>query len=449
MSRKNLLEYRLNCRVYLLVLVGLLLQSYANAQANSQIPGVQKPPLTLDEVLITAKQQDYRLQHFNQQHLKYVKQSEGADYLPDPVVFAGMQNLPVDSFALDQEPMTNLRLGVRQMFPKGDSLDLKEESALLKSEIQQHSADDYWRERKKTIEQTWFEAVFWQQRLELLQIDQGFLEQMRDFIKSLYEVGSRTQSDLIGAELELIKLKEQSIDARQSYDLHRRNLDSLANQILRDARLSTNEHFNQAEIDRLLNIHVSKDSFVLHPRVLGHETRLALSKTQVNLLEQDFEPSWGVEVSYGLRDGQNADGSDRPDFFSAGISVAVPFFSGGRQNANIDAEKHNMSSMALQRDEAALAIYHAFLSQQQQLQRTVEQRQLYVDQIVPTLTDQRATAKQAYESDKGSLQLVINLFLKEQDAKVMVTRLRAQEKKIVSEMHFLLGENAIKKAEIE
>ncbi|WP_231871772.1 hypothetical protein, partial [Oleiphilus sp. HI0079] len=56
-----------------------------------------------------------------------------------------------------------------------------------------------------------------------------------------------------------------------------------------------------------------------------------------------------------------------------------------------------------------------------------------------------ATAQQAYESDEGSLQLVINLFLKEQDAKVMVARLRTQENKLVSELNYFLGTNETEK----
>lgn len=35
---------------------------------------------------------------------------------PDPVVILGAQNLPTDTFKFDQEPMTQFRVGVRQMF---------------------------------------------------------------------------------------------------------------------------------------------------------------------------------------------------------------------------------------------------------------------------------------------------------------------------------------------
>ena len=396
--------------------------------------------LTLDEVLTVAKTQDFRLQQFKKQQQRFTTQSEGASYLPDPVIFAGMQNLPVDTFALDQEPMTNIRLGVRQMFPKGDSLELKEDAALLRSEIQGQQAELYWLERKKIIEQTWYDALFWQRRLELLEEDKAFIEQTRDFIQSLYEVGARTQADLIGAELELIKLKESRIEAQQRYDLFRQKLDLLSNYTHRSISLGDLAPVKGLELDRLLLLKPQKDKFVSHPGVRIHETNVALSNAQVSLLEQEFEPAWGLELSYGLRDGENPDGSDRPDFFSAGISVAVPFMSSARQTADMKAEQHNMASIALQRDERALSMYYGFLSEQQQLKRTVEQRSLYREEILPTLAEQRKTAQQAYESDKGSFQLVINIFLKEQAARVMIARLMTDEHKLASGINYYLSE---------
>ena len=44
---------------------------------------------------------------------------------PDPMLQLGALNLPVDSFDLDQEPMTQLRVGISQQFPQGDTLALR------------------------------------------------------------------------------------------------------------------------------------------------------------------------------------------------------------------------------------------------------------------------------------------------------------------------------------
>ncbi len=37
--------------------------------------------------------------------------------LPDPVLGFGFMNLPVNSFSLDQEPMTGIGVGLSQAFP--------------------------------------------------------------------------------------------------------------------------------------------------------------------------------------------------------------------------------------------------------------------------------------------------------------------------------------------
>ena len=43
--------------------------------------------------------------------------------LPDPVLSVGALNFPVDTLAFDRERMTQLRLGLRQQFPGGDTLE--------------------------------------------------------------------------------------------------------------------------------------------------------------------------------------------------------------------------------------------------------------------------------------------------------------------------------------
>ncbi|NNG12776.1 MAG: hypothetical protein HKM88_05950, partial [Halobacteria archaeon] len=42
--------------------------------------------------------------------------------LPDPKLKTGLFNLPLDTFDIDQEPTTQLRLGLQQTFPRGATL---------------------------------------------------------------------------------------------------------------------------------------------------------------------------------------------------------------------------------------------------------------------------------------------------------------------------------------
>ncbi len=111
--------------------------------------------LSLEDALHAVKQNDFRLKQFEEEALAFRAESEASTYLPDPTVFVGMQNLPTDTFAFDQEPMTNLRVGVRQMFPKGDLLDIQSSMSGVQSELQLGQSKLRWLAQKKQAEQAW------------------------------------------------------------------------------------------------------------------------------------------------------------------------------------------------------------------------------------------------------------------------------------------------------
>jgi len=78
----------------------------AEAQAllrDPAIEAVQSRKTALDELEVTAGE------------------------LPDPMLKFGVMSLPLDSFQLGQEPMTQVQLGVVQRFPRGDSRALRAE----------------------------------------------------------------------------------------------------------------------------------------------------------------------------------------------------------------------------------------------------------------------------------------------------------------------------------
>lgn len=395
--------------------------------------------LSLTDVLYAVKKNDFRLKQLQEESQAFLAESEAAAYLPDPTVFAAIQSLPTDTFDLDQEPMTQLRVGVRQMFPKGNMLDIRSEMSGIQSDLQLTASELRWLERKKQSEQAWLEAWYWQKTLKLLDEDQTFLEQVQEFIRSLYEVGAKDQSDLIGADLELIKLNEKRIEAKRKYQMFRQQLNTLANQRLSGTQVSfVLPDLEQVDLAAFRNS-ASEPYIAKHPKIEQLNQKIILSEMKVDLVEQDFEPAWGVEVSYGLRDGENMDGSDRPDFFSAGVNVQIPLFSDAKQRQNQHAAKTRSMASQIQRDEALSQMRFEVDNLIQQYRNTAEQRALYETDILPTLEKQRKSALQSYESDQGNFRLVMNLFLKEQSAKTMHQRLRVNEQKLISSLNYLLG----------
>lgn len=394
--------------------------------------------LTLEHTLKRIKQNSFALKQFKVKSQAYESESSAANYLPDPSVFAAIQSLPTDTFDLDQEPMTQLRFGLRQMFPKGDTLEINADISSLKSDQQHIAQTEHWLSLKKMAEQTWLEAWFWQKKGLLLQDDKVFLNQIVDFTRSLYEVGAKDQSDLIGAELQLMTLNERSIEALRKYNLKRQQLNVLANSQL----------VGQALSDQLPSLALAampyetmpvESIFAKHPRIAKLNNDITIAERNTQLVEQDMEPAWGMEVSYGLRDGQNMDGSERADFFSAGLSVQLPLFSQQKQHKNQLAAKQRTGLVMLERDEALSDLRFQYQSLQLQYQNTREQRVLYETEILPTLARQKQRALQSYESDKSDLSKVLDIFLKAQRATTMHQRLLVNEQQHLSSLNFLIG----------
>ena len=389
-------------------------------------------PLTLKQVLEIALEQDLDTRQLRLQSQAQLAASDGEKSLPDPTLFASFSNLPVDTFELDQEPMTQLRVGLRQMFPRGESLELKQSAGIQEAKVSDEKAELRQLKLKREVEQNWMEAWYWQERLGLLDQDAVFLKQVRDFVQSLYQVGARTQSDLLGAELELIKLRESQVAAQRQFERSRRQLDNLSNTLLPGEGVERELPYAESTImvmgaPNTADNESIERALIQHPALRVVARQLDLSDTHVDLYRQAYKPAWGVEVAYGLRDGNNMDGSSRADFFSAGVSMQWPLFSSDRQDAKVKAARIKQSEVRLNQDLRIQQARLELVDLRSQLKLLRQQKTLYREEILPTLKAQKKSALQSYEADKGSFEKVMSLYLKEQMALSQHLRLIADE----------------------
>ena len=81
--------------------------------------------LTLEQAVALARSQDPWLEGSRHRERAMQAESVAAGALPDPVLSLGVVNLPTDNFAFGQAPMTQFKVGVNQMFPRGDTRALR------------------------------------------------------------------------------------------------------------------------------------------------------------------------------------------------------------------------------------------------------------------------------------------------------------------------------------
>lgn len=392
--------------------------------------------LSLEKVMATVLDNDFQLDRTRLDAEGLAAEAASKNVLPDPVIFAGLQNIPTDTFDLDQEAMTQLRVGIKQMFPKGSSLALNE-SILRHAEAEQgYVFRQLQLKLRQQTETAWLEAWYWQKNKVLIEQDRVFLTQMLDFMQSVYQLGGNNQSDLLGAELELIRLDEKLLEAERQYQTYRLELNTLANTVFHEQYLSADLvklPFSGVPSEKELTTQLQT-----HPAFMLLEEAIDQLHKKISLSEQDFEPQWGVELSYGLRQDMS-NGTDRADLLSAGFSVQVPLFSRPQKTNAVRAIKYKLAALENKRLEQYQKVYFELQNLAQQYLTTLAQRELYESQILPTLAKQKDSAIQSYESDKGDFRVVTDLYLKEQSTRIKLQRLYVNEQQLISKMNYWLN----------
>jgi hypothetical protein len=393
------------------------------------------PTLSLTGALVKVFQNDYQLVRSSIEAQSFEAEAESKNILPDPIFFAAMQNIPTDTFDLDQEAMTQFRIGVKQMFPKGDSLNLNKNIVLHNQAAQHLIQKQRILKLRQQTEMAWLEAWFWQKNKSLIEEDRIFLTQILDFMQSVYQLGGNNQSDLIGAELELIKLDEKILEADRRFQTFRHELNTLANEVL--SNLSLNDSIDILPFQKLPTETDLYSLLSSHPKFLILDENIAQLSDKVTLSEQDYEPQWGVELSYGYRQDM-PNGMGRADLVTAGVSVQLPLFSKSQKSLSVRAIKYKQASVENERLELLQKVRFELENLAQQYRTTMAQRQLYEQKILPTLAEQKASAIQSYESDKGDFRVVTDLYIKEQSTRIKQQRLHVNEQLLISKMNYWL-----------
>lgn len=346
--------------------------------------------MTLAQAEKIALAEDLSLMARQEQSLALREDATFAAQLPDPKLFLSGANLPVDSWDLDQEPMTQLKLGVRQEFPAGNTRLLRQQKITEQSwQVESERKDAALRLRQQ-LRSHWLSLSGWTQRRQLLQQYRPVFEQLMDVTLSYYKVGKKHQQDYLRAKLLLGQLDSRLLNTERKINEEQARLTQwLGEAAYGELVLSWPDSWRTPSSNHLdLN----------HPRVVSSDYQIQQQSTAVDLAVERYKPNWGLEMSYGHREASDMAGDRLADFFSAMVTVDLPLFTANRQDRQLSAEKHRLEATRVSRADlvvemnAMLAIHLADIKQ---LRRSVR---LYQEQLL-LLGEQQADATlQAYQS---------------------------------------------------
>lgn len=286
--------------------------------------------------------------------------------LMDPKLKVGFGGLPVDSFQFDEDPMTNISVGLMQQFERGNTLDLQQKKASQQADGLALQVKARELTVANSMTQLWLELGYQQVAEGVMRENRRLLVELENYVQTNYSIGKSEAQDLLNAQLQVSKLDEKLLANQQ---VQRRLISQLSEWLGSDwlgaqaisslalgsqGTLKATNQIDWSVLENKLatNIDSTKHYQLLmeHPLVKITDATISSNQTQVELAEQAYTPQFGVEVMYAHRQANNMAGEPASDLVSAYLTVDIPLFTGNRQDKTLSAAQHQVGAAKSQKD---------------------------------------------------------------------------------------------------
>jgi len=305
-----------------------------------------------------------------------------AGALPDPRLSLNLVNLPLDSFSFTQESMTQFQVGISQSLPYPGKLVLQSQAASYEAHAAKADVGEKRLQLTRDIKTVWWNLFYLDRALEVVKNNQTLLEQIISVAETRYQVGQGQQQDILLAQLELSRLRDGAIRIQnmQANEMARLNvlLDRHAAGLIELPASVAEDLPTLIRPEALRQLAGSS-----RPRLVAQAGRMRAAHSRVDLAERDHAPDFQVGAVYGLRNGNNADGSSRADMGSIVFSMNLPLYAGSKQDRTVDQRNAEWMQQKFllqdQRNQVASEVQQAMMD----YRHGDEQVRLFRQEIIP------------------------------------------------------------------
>ena len=391
--------------------------------------------LSLQQAEQLAIAADPAIESFRVTALSYEDESVADDTLPDPKLSLGAVNVPVDSFDLEQEQMTQLKVGIRQDFPRGDVLSIKQQKSQHLSRAALSMADDAALKILRDVRETYLNLFYEVSAYQIIRETRHLFSELVKITESNYAAGRVNQQDVVLAGLELSRLDDRSTKIQAREESYRAVLAQWIGDV---AWNDINSTFPQLpalpeEVD--LNQVIPQ-----HPLIRAESAKVNASKQMTEMARQEYKPGWSLLVDYGFRSGNNPDGTERSDFATAIVSLDVPLFTGNRQDRKVSANEKKISAARYAKDDQLRKLKQLYEKNHHLWQRLQERELLYKNSLLTAARNNTKASLKAYQSGVTEFNTLMRAEITELDVRLEDLRIRVDRAVTQANILYVIGD---------
>ena len=392
-------------------------------------------PLTLKQAETAALSQSPEIKSSQAKSRALEQSAIAAGQFSDPKLMLGTLNVPVDTFNFSQEPMTQIQVGLQQSFPRGHSLHFRSLQKQDLSAAESESAQTMKLMVLQNVRLSWLDLYYWLNARTIILNQEKVFKHLLDVTESMLANNQAQQKDVIRAQLELSELDNRLLAVKQQSDIARANLARWIGPTLayhaQPTRLPTwpaPGRYKQIQ-------HEIKN----HPILKTDAAYVAAGSDNVKLAKQQYKPGFTVSMAYGFRQGNDLDGSKRPDFLSAQVSMDLPIFTSNRQDKSLKESQENLLSNEENQMSDYRQLQKSMSSEYAVWQERKKSTILYQQKLTPEAKQYAEATMAAYQNAQTDFPTLARAYVRELNTELEELKEVVDQKKARVNLLYLQG----------
>jgi len=356
--------------------------------------------------------------------------------LEDPMFEVGIVNVPLP-LSLRREDMTMKMLGLSQKVPFPGKRALRRDVAAAASASLALAVAETVDRVAQDVRIAYEELRFAVTSQRLVADTLVTVQQLVPIAETRYAVGQATQSDVLQAQIEVIRLRQQQLKLAQEEQVHRADLRRLLGRRGSDAPdiVPTPARLLALPAPPATLMTEAQDA---RPQLKALDAMIDKSERELALARREYFPDFEVRFGYGLRE-PNLQGLPRDDMVTLTVAVNLPLWRKSRLEPRV-AEATAMRSQATslldsQRLETQSMLERALAMEQQQRETAA----LYRSTLMPQTEAAFESALAAYRVGRVDFLTLLSARVRVYETLLGEAEAIAEHNKAIAEIDFVTG----------
>jgi cobalt-zinc-cadmium efflux system outer membrane protein len=392
-------------------------------------------PTGLQQLVDEALQRNPDIRAAQQERLAARNRIAPAGALDEPMLEAGLLNVPTGSWSLRAEEMTMKMLGLSQRLPYPGKRQLRRDVASFDAEVFTYGLQETRNRIRRDVQVAYYDLALVDASTRIVLANRGVLEQFLRTAEARYAAGQATQADVLKAQTQLGRMLNELLRLERERPTAESELGRAVGKYL---SVPLRAELPPVSAPNWQPEQIYEQALTSRPQLRGLEAAIARADKMIELARKDYYPDFDVKLSYGQRD-PAPDGMRRDDMVSLTVAINLPVWRESRLDPRV-AETIAMRDQSRQVYQAQLnELRMRVLQQTAAVEQGMKSVALYDSAILPQARLAVEAAFAAYRVNRIEILSLLDSQMTVFDYELSRAQAQATFAKALAEIDFLTG----------